>query len=325
MKDRRLTCVIFFPFLLFSLAVWTPGVTAAERTDIQFMTSSPGGTWFLLGAALSEIIQKRVPDVSMSVGPGGAITNAISIDTGRGKMAMVHNVIAIMGWQGQSPFEKPTKNIRWFVTMGRSHLHFVTLKSANIRSLGDLKGKRLATLIRGNLGELAPRWALEAYGVTYANLAKVSHGSFSDGLNQLRDGHVDAFAAMIDIPAGSVQELASTRAIQVLPLPDDKLAFLAKKNSGFLRAIIPAKAYNGVDEPVPTAQVMYGAVVAANVSESLVHQMAKAVVDDAPKFINTVAANKWMTTKDLAMNPTLGVVPHHPGAEKLYRERGLIN
>ncbi|MBI2881137.1 MAG: TAXI family TRAP transporter solute-binding subunit [Candidatus Tectomicrobia bacterium] len=324
MKRRRVRIVGLFLLPVF-LGFLGPGPVAAQRVEIQLMTASPGGVWFTLGTSMTEILQSALPNLSMSVGPGGAITNQMAIEMGRSKMGFVHSVSSIMGWRGEEPFKRPTPKVRWFASIGGAHLHFITLRSANLRFISELKGKRLATLVKGNFGELAARMALEAHGLSYKDMSKVSYGSFQDGINQLRDGHADVFVGMMSVPTGSVMELAATRPVRLLSFAPGKVQALAAKNPGFAPSTVPVGAYQGMDLPAETVTNYYGVLVAADLPESLVYDMAKALMDKADRFISAVAANKWMTAKDLAKNTTSGVIPYHPGAEKLYRERGLLN
>lgn len=314
-----LTLITFCLYLLGPTNVW------AKKTDLTIMTAPPGGLWFTWGTAIMQIFQKNIPELNVSVAPGGGISNQVAIESGRAKIGFCHTPTALLGWRGEAPFKAPTRKVRWFCTVGKGTIQFVTLKEKGIEGIFDLKGKRFATLVKGNAGELASRWVLELYGLSYKDMSTVSHGSFSDLNNMLRDGHADSISFVASVPFGVVMQIAATKPVHLLSLDTDKVQALCAKNPGYAPDIIKAGTYRGQDDQVKTASQFFGCLVSEDLPEDLVYRMAKALIENADQFISSSAPNKWMNPKEIAKNNTGGVVPFHAGALKLYKEKGLID
>ena len=122
-----------------------------------------------------------------------------------------------------------------------------------------MAGRDIAVGPRGHSGEQATRHALAVFGLSYDDLGKVNHVGYTDAVSLLKDGHIDAFGVLTSVPSGAIMDTASARPIRLLSISDERLAALQQFNPQYVRRIIPAGAYPGVDEELKTfGKLMFG-------------------------------------------------------------------
>lgn len=137
----------------------------------------------------------------------------------------------------------------------------------------------------------------------------------------MKDGHADAFILGTTIPGSSILDLATSKKIRLLSLPDDKIMEFQKLNAGYLKRIIPAGTYPGVNYDVHGVGYFTHLVISAKLSDELVYKITKVLSENVGRLADVVKDMKGVTTKDLALD--IGV-PFHPGALKYYKEVGVI-
>ncbi len=159
------------------------------------------------------------------------------------------------------------------------------------------------------------------YGLDYGKLSKVNFGSYTDSVEQLKDGHAQVFTLITTVPASAVMDLGSARKITVVPVPDDKLRELQKINKGYDKRIIKAGTYPGQEKDIQTIGTWTHLMMRCSTPEDLAYKVTKALAANTENLGNVVAAVKGLTAKELAID--VGV-PYHPGARKFYREAKVL-
>jgi hypothetical protein len=152
-------------------------------------------------------------------------------------------------------------------------------------------------------------------------MSKVNHGSYTDSVSQMKDGHAQIFAMITTIPASAVMDLATARDVRVLEVPNDKLKALQKINKGYDKRIIKAGTYPKQNEDVQTIGTWTHLIGSCKLPEKLVYDITKALAQNTEHLGNVVNAVKGLTPKDMASD--VGV-PYHPGARKYYEEAGAL-
>jgi TRAP transporter TAXI family solute receptor len=158
---------------------------------------------------------------------------------------------------------------------------------------------------------------LKVYGLDYSKLSKVNFGSYTDSVEQLKDGHAQVFTLITTVPASAVMDLGSARKITVVPVPDEKLRELQKINKGYDKRTIKAGSYPGQDKDIQTIGTWTHLMMRCSTPEDLVYKITKSLAQNMDNLGNVVSAVKGLTPKELATD--VGV-PYHPGARKYYRE-----
>jgi TRAP transporter TAXI family solute receptor len=290
---------------------------AHAQTTLRFMTGPQGGSWYPLGGAIQGIVEKAVPGSSVQVAPGAGISNVRGIQDGKAELGFGNGVSTVDGVAGREPFKAKQDNVCQVATLYFQYFHFVALADSGVKTPGDLKGKAITTQQRGNTGEQMTREVLKVYGLDYKAMSKVNHGSYTDSVSQLKDGHAQVFGLITTVPASAVMDLAAARDIRVLEVPDDKLAALQEINRGYDKRIIKAGSYPKQDKDVQTIGTWTHFIASCKLPEDQVYRITKALAENIPTLGAVVAAVKEMTVKDMAID--IGV-PYHPGALKYYKE-----
>jgi len=296
-----------------------PGGAWAQKYDLKIMTGPMGGAWYPLGGAIADAIQKQIPEVTFSVMPGGGIGNVEALEVGKCDIGFANSCSAVDGLFGRPPFKKKMENMRQLANLYPQYFQMAVEEGSGIKTVADMKGKVLACDRKGLTGEQLSELVLKVYGLSYKDMAKVNHVSYSDGVSLMKDGHAHGFFLITTIPSSSIIDLAADRKIRLLSLPEDKIKDLQKINSGFLKRVIPKGTYPGVDYEVQGVGAFTHLIISAKLPDDLVYRITKIIADSLPRFADVVKDMKGVTPKDLGFD--VGV-PYHPGAWKYYKEIG---
>jgi TRAP transporter TAXI family solute receptor len=289
----------------------------AAAQQLKMMTGPQGGSWYPLGGAIQNIIEKNVPGTNMQVLPGAGISNVLGVQTGKAELGFGNAGSTVDGVNGVEPFKQKTGNVCHVGTLYFQYFHAVVLADAGVKSGTDLIGKALTTQQKGNTGEQMTRDLLKVYGLDYSKMSKVNFGSYTDSVAQLKDGHAQVFTLITTVPASAVMDLASAREIRILDLSDIKLQELQKINKGYDKRVIKAGSYPKQDKDIQTIGTWTHLIASCKLPEALVYNITKSLVNNVETLGNVVAAVKGLSVKDMATD--VGV-PYHPGARKFYQE-----
>lgn len=294
---------------------------AGDAGELRIMSGPQGGSWYPLGGAIAEVIKRNVPGASAIVQPGAGIINVQGVETGKAEIGFGNSVSTADGVAGREPFKAPTKNVRQLGTLYLQYFQIAVLDESGVKTAADLKGKAIGVQPRGNTGELMTRHALEVYGLSYKDMAKVNYGSYNDSVALMKDGHIQAFAFVSTIPAAPLLDLQTARRIHVLGIPDDKYQALLKLNAGYARRSIPKGTYKFQETDVNTFGTYTHLIVSADLGDDLVYGITKALATNIPALAAVVKDVKELTLAEMALD--VGV-PYHPGALRYYKEVGAI-
>lgn len=293
----------------------------AQKIDLKMMTGPMGGSWYPLGGAIADAVQKEMPNVTIAVAPGGGIANVEGIEFGKCDIGFSNSSSGVDAIYGRPPFKQKIQNMRQLANLYPQYFQMVVLEDSGIKSVADMKGKRISPGPKGHTGEFAAQQVLQVYGLSYKDMSKVHHVGYNDTVALMKDGHCDAWLLTTTIPASSIMDLASARKIRLLPLPEDKIQAMQKLNAGYIRRTVPKGTYPGVDYDVPGIGWFTHLVVSAKLPDDLVYNITKILVKNLDRFGQVVKDMKGATAKDLAMD--IGI-PFHPGALKYYKEIGAL-
>lgn len=314
MKSKRIAQVL-------GITLATAFAGAASAQQLKMMTGPQGGSWYPLGGAIQSIIEKNVKGVSMRVLPGAGISNVKGVQAAKADLGFGNAVSTVDGVNGRAPFTSKTANVCQVATLYFQYFHMVALADAGVKTVADTKGKTLTTQQKGNTGEQMTRNVLQVYGLGYDKMSKVNHGSYTDSVSQMKDGHAQVFALITTVPASSVMDLASARDVRVLEVPDEKLKALQKINKGYDKRTIKAGSYPKQDKDVQTIGTWTHLIASCKLPEQLVYDITKALAENTEHLGNVVKAVKGLTPKDMATD--VGV-PYHPGALKYYKQAKVL-
>lgn len=294
---------------------------AQGKVDLKMMTGPAGGSWIPLGGAIAELIQKNIPGTTVSAMPGGGMANVVGVQEGKADIGFGNSSSSVDGVAGRPPFKGPTNNVMQLANLYPQYFQMVVLEDSGIKSVADLKGKGICPGPKGHTGELLAQQVLQIHGLSYKDMSKVNHVSYSDAVSLMKDGHAQGYLLGTTIPASSIIDLGTTKKVRLLSLPEDKIKELQKINAGYLKRVIPAGTYPGVNYDAISVGYFTHLVISAKLPEPLVYNITKVLAENVDRLADVVKDMKGVTVKDLALD--VGV-PFHPGALRYYKEKGAI-
>ncbi|HEY7383892.1 MAG TPA: TAXI family TRAP transporter solute-binding subunit [Beijerinckiaceae bacterium] len=305
--------------LVAAVAAFGLGGPASAET-IRLMTGPQGGVWVPLGGQLKDMWEKAIPGLSVTSMPGAGIANVRGIEEGKTEVGFGNSISTVDALTGAAPFNKPHKNVCNVATLYPQYFQVVVPADSGINSIKDLKGKSITTQPRGNTGELITQHILKAHGLSYADV-KVSFVSYNDSVEQMKDGHAQAFTLGTTIPSGAVMDAAAGRDVKLLDL-SDSLDAMRKLNPGYTLVKVPAGTYPKQGKDVQVIGYATHIVAACSLPADKVYTMTKTMAQNVASMAATNKAMDKLTPKDMAED--IGV-PFHPGAARFYKEAAGID
>ncbi|MEW5862414.1 MAG: TAXI family TRAP transporter solute-binding subunit [Pseudomonadota bacterium] len=294
----------------------------AVAQQVTFMTGPQGGSWIPLGGALKGMWEKAIPGLQITQTPGAGIANVRGIDEGKAHIGLANSNTTVDGLEGRPPYPKRVTRVCQLANLYPQYFQVVALADAKINTYADLKGKALVTQPKGNTAELLTDMILKANGLTYQSLSKVNfQAAYTDAVSMMKDGHVQVFTLGTTAPASAVMDLASARDVRLVPVDDKTFEFVKKANPGHNKLVIKAGTYPKQDKDVPVIGYSTHLVVACDLPEDTVYQMAKTMAANVDAMAAVVKAIDGIKPKDMAQD--IGV-PLHKGALKFYKEAGAL-
>jgi len=329
-----------FKSLAVLLVISSSFIGKAVSNELTFFTIGTGGTaytYYPVGGMIANAISK--PPGSRECGKGGScgvdgliasavssrgsVDNVNAIISGLRNSGFAQSDVAYWAYTGTGTMEgkEPAKDLRTIAALFQEHIHLVALKKSNINSVKDLKGKRVSLDEPGSGTYVDAKLILESNGLSTSDVkAEALKGKAAT--DALRNGKVDAIFVVAGYPTGAIVELASAVDIKLVPIDGSGAKALTSKYGFFSESPIPSGTYEGVDT-VNTVAVGAQWFTSAKEDTDLIYKITKALWNKESRKLMDVGHAKGKTiTPDTALS---GVgVPLHPGAEKFYKEAGLL-
>jgi TRAP transporter TAXI family solute receptor len=298
----------------------SPLMAADERLAIG--TASTGGTWYPLGGGVASMINKYVKGYYAAAHPSGAsIENIRAIVKKQDALSLSMPDTAFQAFNGQEAFaDKPTKELRGLMATYPIDIQFFALAKGNVKSIKDLKGKKVAVGAPGSGTEAMARYVLKVYGLTYDDIDE-QFLSATETTQALKDGNIDVGIVTLGTPAPALMDLATQRDILFLDIEPAVAEKINKDFPAYFPRTIVAGTYKGQDKPHHTLAWMGIFVVHQDMSEKLAYDILSAVFDHKDELDKIHSQFKNITLD----NAVKGMpVPLHPGAQKFFKEKGMI-
>ncbi|MCH2178034.1 MAG: TAXI family TRAP transporter solute-binding subunit [Mariniblastus sp.] len=295
--------------------------TTAERTFINLGTAPTGGAFHPVGCAAANVVSENKGDLNWIVTPQGTKgtqENIRRLDDEELQFAMANAAISYFAGRGEGAWEKPY-DIRTVATIAPNIGIFVTTEASGIKTLADLKGKRVVLGPSGAGFDYFLKPLLEAHGVSYDDLTPLN-GNYIDAGDMLADGKADAAFMGGAIPIPAVVQLCSTQDVVFLPF-DDAVSEKLKQYPFYSAVTLPADTYSDLDEDLTGINVGNMQLIThANVDEDVVYNFTKIMYENREQMAERHPAAKAINPKNAIRNTG---TPFHPGAIKYYKEAGI--
>ena len=319
---KRILCIPLILLLAMSLtAIGCPRVDPVVHLSIG--TGGVGGIYFPYGGGLADIITDHVQGVEATAEVTGAsVANVRLLIAGEIELGMATAGIVYTAFHGTGVFEgEEMPALRTLFHPYPSFFRIVTLKDSGIYSVADLVGRTVSTGSPGSGTEVMAVDVFTALGICVETDISVSRLSFAENVTALRDGVIDAGVWQVGFPTASIIDLATTHDIRIIPLSAEEMATVVAAHPYYHPDAVPGGVYRLVDEPVPTLGVGNLFVVHEDMCADLVYDILKTVFDNLD-FLRLVHVAAELTKLETgAISP----IPLHPGAERFFRDRGIID
>ena len=296
-------------------------VSAKADEFINVLTGGTSGVYYPLGVALTKIYGEKIPGARTQVqSTKASVENLNLLQKGSGEIAFALGDSVKLAWEGneEAGFKTKLDKLRGIAAIYPNYIQLVASKESGITSLSDLKGKSLSVGAPKSGTELNARAIFAAAGLSYDDLGKTEYLPFAESVELIKNRQLDGTLQSAGLGVASIRDLSTSVAIQMVAVPSD---VVEKLGAPYIAATIPAGTYTGQDADVPTVAVVNFLVTHDGVSEETAYQMTKQLFENLPEM---VAAHKAAGAIKLE-NALKGMpVPLHPGAERYYKEKGLM-
>lgn len=322
---RRVTTLSMLAVTVMLVGSLAGPATPQSKATLVFSAGPTGGTWTPMAAATAEVIKKKYPELDVLVEPGAALVNMEKMRNDKADLAWSMTTVLADARAGNNTWKGKQTDKPLFVANYYPNVwQLVVPAGSDVKSLKDLKGKSVALPPRGNTS-LAEgwEWLLKVNGMKLEDLGTKSYGSLTENAEAIRNRQAVAMGWYTTVPASFMLDLGTSMKMRMIPVSETEIAKMKELNAGFVRHVVRKGTYSqyGVDEDVVTIQAPTILIAHAKTPADVVFKVAKAVVEGREDFARVTAAMKGVSGKDMAESHGM---PYHPGAERYYREAGLL-
>ncbi|MEE8180072.1 MAG: TAXI family TRAP transporter solute-binding subunit [bacterium] len=319
---KGIVAIVLLAFVL----VVSSLVPAVHAQKPQLITMSAGwvvGTYYPLAGTFSRIVYKFLPGVRLTVEASGAsVATCKLIDKEITDFGLTQNDVAYYAYNALAPFEEPVKNIRGVASFYPGFIQILVRKDAGIKSVADLKGKKVAVGPLGSGTEVNTRNILGIYGITFGYI-KAEHISAEEAGGFLKEGRVDAafFTGGLGMPA--VAEPCLVADMDLVEISDDVFDKLKTKHPFYAQVVIPGGVYYDIEDR-QSVTVLAQMVAHDKMSADLVYDLLTVIFDE--KGLEQIANGLPRVASYITLESAVDgmAIPLHPGAQAYYIEKGIL-
>ena len=294
---------------------------ASADEFVNILTGGTSGVYYPLGVAISKVLTDKVPGTRPSVqATKGSVENLNLVQGGKGEVAFTlgDSLAAAVAGSADAGFKGPLDQVQTIGAIYPNYVQIVASEESGIKSLADLKGKRVSVGAPKSGTELNARAILAAAGMKYEDLAKVEYLDFAQSVELMKNRQLDATLQSAGLGVASIRDLATSVPIVVVAVPAD---VAQKMGQPFFSATIPANTYEGQAADVTTVAVPNFLVTRADLSAELVYNITKAIYENVEALKVAHAAAKGISLENAAKGSP---APLHPGALKYFTEMNAL-
>ncbi len=319
MRERKRNHLSWVVIALTLFFLWSLGGQAeAKRKFVSIATGGTGGTYYIIGGGLAMLINKYIPDVkATSEATAASVENCRLVGTGKATLALIMPDVGYFAYLGKREFKEKYEKIRGVAIGGHGmELHVMVRADSPIKTIEDLRGKRVGVGAPGSGNEVAVKNSFESLGLTYKDF-KPEWLSFAETAGGLKDGTIDAGTILVGSPASAILDLTTTHHIRFLELD---MAKVIKAHPYWYLSTIKKGIYRGVDRDIPALGIGTIVITSADVDEDLIYNITKVVLERTDELAEIHPAGKEYAIK----YATRGLnMPIHPGSLRYLKEKGI--
>ena len=293
---------------------------SSSPVAITLATGGTSGTYYAVGGVLKTVLDSKLTLSTLNVeSTGASVANVNMITDGEAQMAILQSDVINYAHEGTNSFDgAPETNALWVAGIYNETVQI--LAKPGINTVSDLKGKTICVGDVGSGTEINAWQVLGAAGLTKDDVNAVN-GSFQDGVDQLKDGKIDAAFTVAGAPTTAIVDYATTNTINLVSLTEDELAAIQSEYPFLIRDDLKAGTYTGQDNDVVCVAIQATLVASETLSEDVVYEVLKGMFDNQEALTAGHAKFGLLSAESASAGAT---VTMHPGAEKYYKEIGVL-
>jgi hypothetical protein len=296
-------------------------VSVQAADNLVLATGGTAGTYYPFGGAMSKIWNSKIKDMNVTAQTSGASGENIRLMNKKEvELALVQSDTLDQAWNGMEAFKEPLKGMSAIATLYPEIVQVVVRADSPIKTFADLKGKKVGVGAPGSGTEINFRQLMDVYGLKKEDINR-QYLSYSESAEAFKDKHIDAFIATAGVPNSAIMDVSTQNDIRILPIPADISAKLIQKHPFFAAVKVPANAYKGITQDVPTVAVNAVLIAGNQLKEDMVYNLTKALFENQADLASAHAKGKEVNLPYAVQGVS---VPFHPGAVKYFKEKGLM-
>lgn len=295
--------------------------TDARAEFINVLTGGTSGVYYPLGVALSELYAGGIEGARTQVqATKASVENLNLLASGRGEVAFALGDSVVAAWTGDKDagFQAELKNLRAIGGIYDNYIQIVADAASGITTLEELKTRTISVGAPASGTELNARAIFGAAGMKYEDMGRVEFLPYAESSELIKNRQLESTLQSSGLGAAFIKDLATTHKINIVAIP---ATIVNAIGTPYKAAIIPAGTYDGQDTDVETAAVTNILVTSDKVSDETVYLMTKLMFENVEKL---KAAHSSASALDPAKAIADLPIPLHPGAERYYKEIGVL-
>ena len=279
-----------------------------------------GLAWYQMAVGISEVLNKNMSGTKATAeATAGAVENVRRINGNEMEIGFTIPSVASDSHKAQGDFQGKKSNIMALMSNQMAYLQVLAIKESNIKTLADLKGKRVGMAPPGSASHLDAKMIMDANSITDKDI-KPFYVSATEAVEMMKDGQLDAVIQTGAIKLAPFMDLANTRAINAVSVDDSTFKKISEKYPYMVKASLPANNYKGMDKNVDTIGYRHILVVKKDLSEDVVYNITKTMYENLEYLRSVHNGFKEVNEKTILDSLPL---PLHPGAARYYKEKGI--
>ncbi|NLJ52034.1 MAG: TAXI family TRAP transporter solute-binding subunit [Alcaligenaceae bacterium] len=302
-----------------TLAVSSMFATAQAENPkfLSMLTGGTGGTYYPLGGAIAKIVSDETGIKTDALSSNASADNIIALNDGEAEIAFTQTDVAAYAIDGINNFkDQKIEGIQALGSLYPETVQIITTEKSGIKTVNDLKGKKVSVGAPGSGTYVSAEQILEVYGLNMKDI-RAQHLDFGESVGGIQDGNIDAAFITAGTPTGAVEQLTATAKVNVLPIDGEEAKKLIDKYPFYGVDTIKEGTY-GLANDVDSVAVLAMLVVQKDLPEDAVYNITKAIYENLDKIAHAKA-------KEISLDKALDGIGFdlHPGAKKYYEEKGL--
>jgi TRAP transporter TAXI family solute receptor len=300
------------------------GLSGVQAQNLSIATGGTGGVYYPMGGGLASVLSKHVAGMSATAEvTGGSVDNLNLINSGKPYLAFTMADAAKDALDGDGKFKGKKVDLKTLLILYPNRMHVVTVEATGIKTMKDLKGKRISTGAPGSATEVMAFRLLEAAGLDKDKDVRRERLSVSESVNAIKDRKIEAFFWVGGLPTAAVTDLANSPGMKIAMIDHaDEVDIMNKKYGNlYFKDVIPKATYSGMPQDNQIASVANILVVNGNMPDAQAYNIVKAIFDNKDELVRTHQEYATLSINDQKSAST--PIPFHPGAVKYLNEKGI--